>query len=215
MIKVNLLGTERARTRTRAGLTETQKITAGVVLIMLLTAGYIGYRFWAIGEDRARVDQELLATEQEAQRLRGVLTEVQRFEAQKAALNQRVALIEELRRGQTGPVHMLDEISKALPDRLWLVDVTQKGTEVSIEGRTITLSALSDFVANLQNSQYFRRPVEIVSSSTETDAQGEVVRFVVRATFVPSGDALGGPPAPAAALPPGSPAAGQAAQGRD
>ena len=202
MIRINLLGTERARARTRPGLSESQKITIGCALIMLLTAGYIGYRFWAIGQESSRLDQELVAVEQEAQRLRGVLSEVQRFEAQKAALTQRVALIEELRRGQTGPVHMLDEISRALPERLWLVEMTQKGAEGAIEGRTSTLSALTDFVANLQNSQSFRRPVEIVSSATESDQQGELVRFVVRATFVPGGNALTAPAAPA-------PAAGQ------
>jgi type IV pilus assembly protein PilN len=207
MIRVNLLGTDRTRVRTRAGLTEAQKITMGCALIMLLAAGYIGYRFWSIRNETARLEQELVATEQEAQRLRGVLSEVQRFEAQKAALGQRVALIEQLRRGQTGPVHMLDEISRALPDRLWLVELTQKGDEVSIDGRTGTLSALSDFVANLQNSQYFRRPVEIESSSTETDAQGELVRFVVKATFVPGGAAQSGPP--------GSAPAGAGVQGRN
>lgn len=206
MIRINLLGTERARARTRAGLSEAQKITMGCALIMLLTAGYIGYRFWAMGQDSTRLEQELTAAEQEAQRLRGVLSEVQRFEAQKSALTQRVALIEELRRGQTGPVHMLDEISRALPERLWLVEMTQKGDEVSIDGRTSTLSALTDFVANLQNSQYFRRPVEIVSSSTETDPQGDVVRFVVKATFVAGGNALSSAPVTPA------PAAGQ---GRD
>jgi type IV pilus assembly protein PilN len=207
MIRVNLLGTDRARARTRTGVSEAQKITLGCALIMLLTAGYIGWRFWTMGQEQTRLEQELTAAEQEAQRLRGVLTEVQRFESQRAALTQRVALIEELRRGQTGPVHMLDEISRALPERLWLVTMTQKGDEVTIEGRTTTLSALTDFVANLQNSQYFRRPVEIVSSATETDAQGELVRFTIRATFVSSGNALAGPPAPPVAAPAG--------QGRD
>ncbi|MDQ3068681.1 MAG: PilN domain-containing protein [Acidobacteriota bacterium] len=204
MIRINLLGTERAKVRTRAGLSEAQKITIGCAAIMLLAAGYIGYRFWAIGQEQARVEQELTATEAEAQRLRGVLTEVQRFEAQKAALTQRVSLIEQLRRGQTGPVHMLDEISRALPDRLWLVELTQKGDDVTIDGRTNTLSSLSDFVANLQNSQYFKRPVEIVTSAADTDPQGEMVRFVVRATFVPGGNAL-------ATAAPGAPAP----QGRD
>ena len=203
MIRINRLGTERARVRTSSGFSESQRITAGVILIMLATAGYIGWRTWDMRRDSAALEQELAATELEAQRLRGVLSEVQRFEAQKAALTQRVALIEQLRRGQTGPVHMLDEISRALPDRLWLTEMTQKGDEVSIEGRTSTLTAVSDFVANLQNSQYFRRPVEIVSSSTETDPQGEIVRFVVRAVFVPGGNAL----AAAAPAAPGTPPA--------
>jgi Tfp pilus assembly protein PilN len=48
---------------------------------------------------------------------------------------------------------MLDEISRALPDRLWLGEMTQKGDEVTIDGRTNTQIAVSDVVANLQNSQ--------------------------------------------------------------
>lgn len=210
MIRINLLGTERSRVRTRSGFTEAQRITAGVVLIMVATAAYIGWRTWDMRRQSAALEQELAAAELETERLRGVLSEVQRFEAQKAALTQRVSLIEQLRRGQTGPVHMLDEISRALPDRLWLTELTQKGDEISIEGRTSTLTAVSDFVANLQNSQYFRRPVEIVSSNTETDTQGEIVRFVVRAVFVPGGNALA---APAPGTAPGTPPA--AGQGRN
>jgi type IV pilus assembly protein PilN len=197
MIRINLLGTERARVRSRAGISDAQKIAAGGVLVLLLTAGYIGWTYWNMRQEDARLDQEITASELEAERLRGVLAEVDRFEAYRAALAQRVALIEQLRRSQTGPVHMLDEISRALPDRLWLVELAQKGDEVSIDGRTSTLSALTDLVANLQNSQYFRRPVEIVSTATETDAQGELVKFVVRAVFVPGGNALSAPgPAP-------------------
>ena len=198
MIRINLLGTDRSRVGTRAGITNAQKITAVCVLLVALTVGYIGWRYWSIGNEQARLEEELAASEQEQQRLRGVLSEVARFEAQKAALTQRVGLIEELRRGQTGPVHMLDEISRALPERLWLVEMTQKGNEVSIDGRTSTLSAVSDFVANLQNSQYFRRPVMIESTATETDTQGELVRFVVKAVFVPGGNALSAPAAPGA-----------------
>jgi type IV pilus assembly protein PilN len=202
VIRINLLGTERARVRTRTGITDAQKIAAGGILILLLTAGYIGWTFWDMQQEGQRLEQEIAEAEVEAERLRGVLAEVVRFEAYRAALTQRVALIEQLRRSQTGPVHMLDEISRALPERLWLVEITQKGDEISIDGRTSTLSALTDFVSNLQNSQYFRRPVEDVSSTTETDAQGELVRFVVRAVFVPGGAAAagaapGGTPAPA------------------
>ena len=214
MIRINLLGTERARVRTRSGVTEAQKITLGAAAIMLVTALYILFGLWyfdagffTMRAESARLEQELQATELEAQRLRGVLSEVQRFEAQKAALTQRVGLIETLRRGQTGPVHMLDEISRALPDRLWLAELSQKGAEVTLEGRTTTLTALADFVANLQNSAYFRRPVEIVSTTTETDPQGELVRFVIRAVFMSGGDAQTAPP-------PGTPAA-PAGQGRN
>ena len=54
--------------------------------------------------------------------------QVQQFEQRKAQLQQRVALIEQLRKDQTGPVHMLDQISRALPPMLWLTELKQTAT---------------------------------------------------------------------------------------
>jgi type IV pilus assembly protein PilN len=125
-----------------------------------------------------------------------VLSSVQKFEARKAQLQQRVTLIEQLRRGQQGPVHILDEVSKALPDRLWLVSMSQKGAEFSLAGQTTSLTGLSDFVANLESSKWFKRPVEIVDSTVEQTANGDLVRFTVKATS----DNPDAPPAP----PPGA-----------
>ena len=42
------------------------------------------------------------------------LQQVTQFEQRKTQLQERVALIERLRKGQSGPVHMLDELSKAV-----------------------------------------------------------------------------------------------------
>ena len=64
-------------------------------------------------------------------------------EQRKAQLQQRVTLIEQLRRGQSGPVHILDEISKAVPERLWLTDMTQKGDDIVLAGMTTSLTGLS------------------------------------------------------------------------
>ncbi len=64
-----------------------------------------------------------------------MILQVQQFEQRKAQLQQRVVLIEQLRKGQTGPVHMLDQISRALPQMLWLTELKQAGGDVVIDGR--------------------------------------------------------------------------------
>src|SRR3954453_17741090 len=100
----------------------------------------------------------MTGAQQETARLHSVIMQVQQFEQRKAQLQQRVVLIEQLRKGQTGPVHMLDQISRALPPMLWLTEVKQAvGTEVVIDGRATTLTGLSDFVSNLEASGYFKR----------------------------------------------------------
>ena len=109
------------------------------------------------------------------------------FEQQRAQLQQRVSLIEQLRKGQSGPVHMLDQLSRALPETMWLTDLKQAGDDVTIDGRCTSLTALSDFVANLENSNYFARPVEIVDSQVEAATQErptDLIKFTVKAKFV-------------------------------
>ena len=48
---------------------------------------------------------------------------------------------------------------------------------------------MSDFVANLEASGYFKKSIEIVSSTTEALAQppGELVKFTIKAQFQPPG----------------------------
>jgi type IV pilus assembly protein PilN len=136
---------------------------------------------------------------------------VQKFEARKAQLQQRVSLIEQLRKGQQAPVHILDEISKSLPDRLWLTDVTQTGQDFTIGGFTTELTAVSDFVANLETTKWFKRPIEIIDSQVQSDPKtGDLVKFSIKATFsdptAPPAPPTAPRPAGAAAPPAGAPA---------
>ena len=79
---------------------------------------------------------------------------------------------------------MLDELSRAIPEGVWLVRLEQDGDDILVEGRTLTLGALSEFMANLESSGYFEPPVEIIDSQPEELDQGEVVRFELLAGFV-------------------------------
>ena len=121
---------------------------------------------------------------------------MQQFEQQKAQLQQRVVLIEQLRKSQTGPVHMLDQISRALPPMLWLTELKQGADDsVVIDGKCTTLTGLSEFVANLEASGYFKKAVDIVSSQTEAMATppGELIKFSLKAQFQQPGAAAPAP----------------------
>src|SRR5262245_14532662 len=184
MIRINLLAVDRGPVAKKKspGVTAAQRVTIGAALILLSTVLTVGWWFWSLRQQGIRLDEDIARAEVEANQLRSVLASVQKFETRKAQLQQRVTLIEQLRRGQTGPVHILDEVSKALPDRLWLVSMSQKGAEFTIAGQTTSLTGVSDFVANLEATKWFKRPVEILDSTVEQTPNGDLVRFTVRAT---------------------------------
>ena len=185
MIRINLLAVDRERTkRTGALIPAAHRVTIGASLIVLGTFLGVGWWFLSLRQASSRLDADIAKGEIETQQLRSVLAQVQKFESRKAQLQQRVTLIEQLRRGQNGPVHLLDEISKAIPDRLWLTEMTEKGDDFVITGMTTSLTGLSDFVANLESSTWFKKPVDIVDSQVATDAKnGDIYKFSIKATF--------------------------------
>ena len=195
MIRINLLGVERKQVRGSKvpsfGFDTGQKLTVACSLILVGAMLGIGYWFYWLNETSARVDREIVAGNAEATRLRGLLMEVQQFEGRKAQLTQRVQLIEQLRGGQSVPVQLLDHVSRSLPDMLWLTSMVQNGPELTIQGRSTTLIALSDFVNNLGTNPLLIKPIEIVNSEVDASSNGaqarpgqpavEMVRFTVKA----------------------------------
>jgi type IV pilus assembly protein PilN len=190
MIRINLLAVERERTKKKAVFQTGQKVTIACSLVLVLAVVAIGWRYMALNNESAQLDLDIASSQQEASRLHGIILQVQEFEQRKAQLQQRVVLIEQLRKSQTGPVHMLDQISRSLPPMLWLTGLKQDADSITIDGRCTTLTGLSDFVANLEATGYFKRSVEIVSSQTEvmTTPPGEVVKFSLKGVFVTPGE---------------------------
>jgi type IV pilus assembly protein PilN len=207
MIRINLLAVERERARKRVVLIPAaHRVTVGATVILIGTAAVIGWWFWSLHHQSAQLDIDLAQAETETRQIRSVLEQVRKFESQKATLQQRVTLIEQLRSGQYAPVHLLDEVSKSVPDRLWLNDLKQVGAEFTIAGMTDSMTAVSDFVANLEGTRWFKKPVEILDSQVQTDAKaGDLIKFEIKAQFVD-------PTAPAG--PAGRGAAGRGAAAR-
>lgn len=204
MIRINLLAVERERTKkkTRIAIPAAQRVTLGASLILLATILGVGWWFWSLRQRSAAVDAGIARAETETQQLRSVLAQVQKFETRKAQLQQRVTLIEQLRTGQAAPVHVLDEISRSVPERLWLSDLTQTGPDFTMAGYATSMTALTDFVGNIESTKWFKKPVEIIDSQVTSDAKtGDLVKFSIKATFVDP-NAPAAPPAAAAKAPP-------------
>jgi type IV pilus assembly protein PilN len=187
MIRINLLGVERQKAKKALAFDIGRSVTLACSLILVTTVFLVGWWYWSLREESSRVDAELVAAQQEAARLQSLLGEVQQFEQQRTRLQERVALIEQLRSGQSLPVQLLDHVSRSLPDMLWLTSMQQDANQVTIEGRSTTLIALSDFVGNLAGSALLQKPIEIVNSQvqpasgTGAQASPELIQFSVRA----------------------------------
>jgi type IV pilus assembly protein PilN len=187
MIRINLLGVERQKSKkSTPAFDASQRATLACVLVFALTAVGIGGWFWSLDRAAAQVRAETAAAQAEMARLQTVMAEVKRAEDRRSQLQERVKIIEELRRGQGVPVQLLDHVSRSLPDMLWLTTLEQKADAVNIEGKTTTLISLADFVGNLGTNALVRKPIDIVNSEVEAapsdTKQGvDLIKFVVKA----------------------------------
>ena len=148
MIRINLLAAERERAKKPRGalIPAAHRVTIGASVILIATMLGIGWWFWILHQQSTSIDQAIAHADAETLKLRGVLSQVQKFESRKAQLQQRVTLIEQLRSGQSAPVYVLDKIAASLASlggtladvvrtRVYLRDAAQWERVARVHGR--------------------------------------------------------------------------------
>jgi type IV pilus assembly protein PilN len=134
--------------------------------------------FWKQAQIRD-LDAKIVVAQKRQAELQVIKRQVDALEAKRQMLKQKNDLIERLRKEQSYPVHMLDEVSKALPNVVWLTSLRQSPGGVALSGKSNGLNAVADFITNLQNSGWFP---QVDLGGTAAGADG-VVDFTLNTAF--------------------------------
>ena len=206
MIRINLLTEARAAAAKKKG----PALPTGAKLNNLLLIGglvlgviYIGTMYLVLSSKKRHLDEEIGKAREEVARLRSIIEEVKGYEDKKKSLEEKIALINNLKTNQKGPVRLMDEVSKALPDLVWLTDMQIAGDQLTLKGRTLSPNAVATYLENLKKSPYFAEPV-FKNLGREAGPQG-IYQWEMAVTFT-HGKPASGPGAPGA---PGAPAPGK------
>ncbi len=108
---------------------------------------------------RSQLQDEIVKARLEADRLKSIIEEVKEFEQKKATLQSKIDLMHSLKTNQKGPVRLMDEISKALPDLVWLTALDVAGNQISMKGKTLSPNSVATYLENLKKSPFFAEPV--------------------------------------------------------
>lgn len=126
----------------------------GIVLGLLV----VGIQWWSLSGQTDDVNRKVAAKKREVEQLRPILDEVEDFKRKQAELERKIEVIQDLSRKQQGPVRIMDQISKALPDLLWLSSMNVRGTTVDLNGTAFNTNAIAAFIENLDKVPEFREP---------------------------------------------------------
>ena len=172
MIKINLVA-ERKPTKAKgpgllSGLTLGTNIN-NYLVAGLLVAGLavVGVTYWRLSSRLSALRAEVAENQAEYDRLKPIIAEVERFKVNNEELKRKIKVIEDLKANQHGPVRLMDEVSKALPELLWLTTLNMGGNVVTVNGQALNENAVANFISNLTASPFFQEPSLRVMRQTE------------------------------------------------
>jgi type IV pilus assembly protein PilN len=187
MIRINLLGRARPKAVRQAVPLEATLQVVFLVVALAFSGGLLAIHYWQMDKE----DRALLAHIQkqrgEKARLEQLKQQVDNFEKQKAVLQQRIAVIEELQRNRTGGQQLLDAIANTVSrtDTLWLTSVARTGNGLTISGSAGSINAVANYITQLKRSGFFQQ-VEIKESHQDpTNKAVQIFLFSLTAQFGP------------------------------
>jgi Tfp pilus assembly protein PilN len=141
----------------------------------------------------AQLEPQVVQVRTEARQFRTLLAQKRKLETLRDSLGTELELIREIDRGRYVWPHIMEEVTKALPDFTWLVvldavrtpnqgDDPDQSVRFSLDGRTSDIQAFTRFQRQLANSPWL---TNIVFGQTQQVIEEErtVRAFRIEATF--------------------------------
>lgn len=201
MIRINLMpGSAKRATRKMPklplgplgrikGLPPMDRNLAIIVGCWALGIGLTGYMFFGGRARKAELAIEIEAARADSIRLHALIQSKARLDSTIAVLGSRLSIVQQLDANRYVWAHILDEVSRALPEHTWLTnidDIPATGDQLLpkfvIEGRTGNNFALTKFLEQLEISPFIRG-VKLRSSALVREENRYLYSFHVEAGY--------------------------------
>jgi len=191
MIKINLLAEGKRPAAVRkikpAQLLEGKDLGPWLLAVgLVLGLGALGIYWYLVHGVIVQNDGKIAEAQKEVDDLQAVLKEVEDFQAKKTELERKIKVINDLKLNQRGPVRVMDNVSRALPELLWLDHLTMNTSSIEVDGRAFNTNAVANLIENLDKMPEFEEP----TLKETQEQQGGVYKFVINFnySFAPKAD---------------------------
>ena len=189
MIKINLVsaGPEAAVTKKATPEISLGGHQADIILLVVLAIGLAvtGIRWYMLHSTVVELTDIKAERTIERNELQKYIDKVEELEAKRAELKAKIDTIRKLKENQKGPVRILDEVSRTMPDLVWLTGLNLAGTHVTLNGMALDENAIANYVDNLDASPFFSEPTVVTIQRSRGDAF--TFRLECDFTYAPSG----------------------------
>ncbi len=176
MIRINLLLTKKPK-GSAAGLK--LGLPSYLIFVILAIAAVLlieGYTWYWLKSTTTYLTNEKMTLEVRLAELKEKVKEVESYEKDKKLYEQKISIIQNLKKTQKGPVRVLDEVSAMLPERVWITSLKEKDGKINVTGAGMTNDDIVKYVNNLKSSRIFQN-VQLTESRQVIEAGIPVYNF--------------------------------------
>lgn len=162
MIKINLVAETPAAAASRA---ERPSFSLGakqgdiiLLIVLAISAIVVATQWYLLTSKRNQLKETQAEKRRERDELLEYIERVELLEQRRETLRHKISVINELKNNQRGPVRVMDEVSRALPELVWLTKLTLKGNNVQIAGVAMDENAVANYYSNIDASPFFDEP---------------------------------------------------------
>ncbi len=174
MIRINLLPARAAKKKESA---RQQLSIAGLSVVLLLIIVVVINYYKAKEIDALKVT--IGNKEKELAVLKAQTGELTQVREENKVVKEKLDVVRQLEHNKAGPVRLLDEIGKAMPDKAWINKLNDTETSILMMGNALSDEDISQFMKNLENMPGIKK-VELEIVEMEEKAGVKMKRFSIK-----------------------------------
>ena len=178
MIKINLL---LARKEKKKGGMKKEFIVL-ILSVVLLLAAFVFIQ-WGLNNKIEDTSAQNALKRQEIAKYKSLTTEVEKKKQEQKMLQNRLDIIDSLRKNKARAAMVLDQLSIDKPEKLQLESLKKDGAKLGIEGVALDDETIANFMTSLRKSKLFKNVDLIVSEQIE-QSKMKVKKFVLSCEII-------------------------------
>jgi type IV pilus assembly protein PilN len=163
MIKINLIPVKE-KGKKKVGI---KKDWVVLILSMVILFVILFFLQWRINREIGDMSAKISDTKKEIAHFKALTADVNKAKEDQKTLQDKLNIINTLRKEKACPVRVLDEVSIQKPEKLHLESLKKEGSKVGIEGIALDDETIANFMTNLRKSKLFKNVDLIVSEQSE------------------------------------------------
>ena len=178
MIKINLLLARKEKKK--VGIRKEFIVLILSIVLLVVVLGGIQY---LLEREKSDILAKISETKKEIAYYKSLTTEVLKAKEAQKTLQDKLNVINTLRKEKALPAKVLDELSIDKPEKMHLESVRKDGAKLGIEGIALDDETIANFMTNLRKSKLFKN-VDLVVSEQVEQSKIKLKKFILSCEII-------------------------------